>query len=287
MDVSLLIRRRLKELGLEQKDLARAAAVTDSYISQLLTRRKAPPGPDRTDIYGKMEAFLKLPAGDLARLAEQQRREELKRVLGEGPTPLFREVRELILRKCNRDKAGAVRSIFQKQAFGELERLVTQKLLDVGKWVAEEELDNANWLRMVARESGRTQARTRAMVVAFLETDIFRVSADECVWLLEPLIDSWDIELDSFDLTIVLNHPVGAGHVKQFGFVEREPEEVAEEEGLKEFLADASLSANVTEEEVRFLKRLKFADGKRPTALYYYRALQNLRDPLHFRPAAG
>jgi hypothetical protein len=23
--------------------------------------------------------------------------------------------------------------------------------------------------------------------------------------------------------------------------------------------------------------------GKRPTPLYYYRALQNLRDPLHFR----
>ena len=43
MDVVLLIRQRLEELGLEQKDLARAAHVTESYISQLLTRRKAPP----------------------------------------------------------------------------------------------------------------------------------------------------------------------------------------------------------------------------------------------------
>jgi hypothetical protein len=25
---------------------------------------------------------------------------------------------------------------------------------------------------------------------------------------------------------------------------------------------------------------------RRPTALYYYRALQSLRDPLHFRPSA-
>ena len=43
MDVSLLIRHRLKELGLEQKDLAAAAQVTESYISQLLARKKAPP----------------------------------------------------------------------------------------------------------------------------------------------------------------------------------------------------------------------------------------------------
>ncbi|HEX9105735.1 MAG TPA: helix-turn-helix transcriptional regulator [Longimicrobiales bacterium] len=286
MDVVLLIRQRLEDLGLEQKDLARAVHVTESYVSQLLTRRKAPPLPSRTDIYGRMEAFLKLPAGDLVRLAELQRTEDLKRALGDGPTPLFHEVRDLILRKCNRDKVRTVRAIFEKQPFGELERLVTQKLLDVAKWVAREELDNAYWLRMMARESGRTQKETRAVVTAFLETDIFRISADECVWFLDPLIDSWDMDLATFDLTIVLNHPVAAGHVKQFGFVEREPDDVVLEDGLKDFLADGALSQSVTEEELQFLKRLRF-NGKRPTALYYYRALQNLRDPLHFRSPTG
>ena len=49
MDVSLLIRHRLNELELDQKDLAAAAQVTESYISQLLTRKKAPPAPGRTD----------------------------------------------------------------------------------------------------------------------------------------------------------------------------------------------------------------------------------------------
>jgi len=63
MDVSLAIRRRLDELGLEQKGLARAARVTESYVSQLLTRKKAPPAPNRTDIYDKMDKFLKLPIG--------------------------------------------------------------------------------------------------------------------------------------------------------------------------------------------------------------------------------
>ena len=52
MDVSLVVKQRLEELGVEQRDLAAAAEVTESYISQLLTRKKLPPAPDRTDIYG-------------------------------------------------------------------------------------------------------------------------------------------------------------------------------------------------------------------------------------------
>ncbi|MEA2712302.1 MAG: hypothetical protein QOK27_263, partial [Gemmatimonadales bacterium] len=56
---------------------------------------------------------------------------------------------------------------------------------------------------------------------------------------------------------------------------------VVEESGLKEFLQDPVLSGSATEEELAFLKRLRL-NGKRPTALYYYRELQNLRDPLHF-----
>ena len=48
MDVCFVIQQRLKELGLEQRDLAVAAQVTESYIWQLLTRKKAPPSADRT-----------------------------------------------------------------------------------------------------------------------------------------------------------------------------------------------------------------------------------------------
>jgi hypothetical protein len=39
----------------------------------------------------------------------------------------------------------------------------------------------------------------------------------------------------------------------------------------------------VTSEEIEFLNQLRFKDGRRPTALYFYRELQNLRDPVHFR----
>ncbi len=283
MDVSFVIRQRLEEFGLEQRELARAAQVTESYISQLLTRKKAPPAPGRTDIYDKMERFLKLPSGELTRLVRLQRKAELKRELGEEPAPLFREVRELILRKCHPDRERQVRAIFEAQPFGELERLVTQRLLDVVTAVAKEELRNEYWLRMVADLSDRSFEEMRVIVLEFLDTDIFHLSREQCVAFLEPLIESWDIDLATFALDIVLNPRVVAANVKRFEFVEREPGQlVGGEPGLTEFLQDPTLSGGVTEDEVAFLKRLAFGT-KRPTPLYYYRELQSLRDPLHFR----
>ena len=283
MDVPFVIRHRLEELGLEQQDLARAARVTESYISQLLTRKKAPPASNRTDIYARIDKFLKLPTGEMAKLADLQRKEELKRELGDALAPLFHEVRELILRKCNPQRREHVRAIFEKQPFGELERLVTQTVLDVVKRVAKNELENDYWLRMVAQLSGRSYEEMRVVVLEFLDTDIFHVSAENCVAFLDPLIESWDIDLATFGLEIVLNHSVVPGQAKRFEFVEREAEQpVSEEPGLKEFLQDTSLSGTATAKEVEFLKRLKF-QGQRPTPLYYYRELQNLRDPLHFR----
>jgi transcriptional regulator with XRE-family HTH domain len=282
VDVSFVIRQRLETFGLDQRELARAAQVTESYISQLLTRKKAPPAPNRTDIYDRLDTFLKLPSGELARLAGVQRKEQLKRELGEEPAPLFREVRDLILRKCHPDKEPHIRAIFEKQPFGELERLVTQRLLDVVEGVAKEQLDNEYWLRMVADLSGRSFEEMRVIVLEFLDTDIFHLSREDCVSFLDPLIESWDIDLATFALDIVLNPRVVSAHVKRFEFLEREAAQLfVEEPGLREFLQDPALSGTATEAEVAFLKRLKFR-GKRPTPLYYYRELQNLRDSLHF-----
>jgi transcriptional regulator with XRE-family HTH domain len=283
MDVSLVIRHRLNELGLEQRDLATASQVTESYISQLLTGKKAPPTANRTDIYEKMEAFLKLPIGELSKLAELQRIEELKGKLEDPPVPLFKEVRELILRKCALDKEKQIRAIFEKQPFGELERLITQKLLDVVKRVAKKELESEDWLREVARLSNRDFEQTRVIILEFLEADIFHLSIENCVSFLEPLIESWDIDLETFSIEIVLNNRVVSEHIKKLEFVEKEPEQPFEEEpGLKKFLHDAGLSSDASEEEIAFLRKLRFKT-KRPTPLYYYRELQNLRDPLHFR----
>jgi transcriptional regulator with XRE-family HTH domain len=283
MDVPLVIRHRLNELGLEQRDLAAAAEVTESYISQLLARKKAPPAPGRTDIYDKMGKFLSLPAGELSRLAELQRREDLKKKVVEPPRPLFKDFRELILRKCEPARQAQLREILEKEPFGALERLVTQKVLDVAKRVAREELESENWLRLMARLSDRSYEQMRVMILEFLDTDVFNVSVENCVSFLDPLIESWDIDLETFGVEIVLNRRLTLEHLKRFEFVEQEPEgPIGVEPGLEEFLRDASLSGDATEEEIEFLKRLRF-NQRRPAPLYYYRELQNLRDPLHFR----
>jgi transcriptional regulator with XRE-family HTH domain len=280
MDIAFVIRQRLAELGLEQRDLATATQVTESYISQLLTRKKAPPAPNRTDIYDNMEVFLGLSHGELTRLASLQRQEALKRSLEEPLTPLFQETRALILSKCNPDSEPHIRVIFEKQPFGELERLVTQKLLEVVKRVAKDELAHESWLRQVARLSTRSYEQTRVMVREFLDTDIFNLSVEHCTAFFDPLIESWNVDLATFAMEIVLNRRLASEPVKQFAFVEREPP-FGPEPGLMEFLQDKSLSGDATEEEIAFLRQLRFM-GKRPTPLYYYRALQNLRDPLHF-----
>ncbi|MGH7351108.1 MAG: helix-turn-helix domain-containing protein [Candidatus Methylomirabilales bacterium] len=278
-----MIKQRLEELGAGQRDLATATQVTESYISQLLTRKKAPPAPNRTDIYEKMEKFLKLPSGELSQLADLQRKEELRRRLAGPLTPLFKDVRALILRKCSPDSAKHIRAIFEKQPFGELERLVTQKLLDVVTGVAKEELESEPWLRTVAQLSGRSYEQIRVMVLEFLDTDIFNLSVEHCVAFLDPLIESWDIDLATFDMEIALNRRLVPGPLKKFEFVERKPEPLFDEEpGLTAFLRDPALGGDATEEEIEFLKNLRFT-RKRPTPLYYYRELQNLRDRLHFR----
>jgi hypothetical protein len=128
----------------------------------------------------------------------------------------------------------------------------------------------------------------RVAVLEFLDTDVFHITPESCIAFLDPLIDSWDVDLASFALEIALDRRIAQGPVKRFEFVEREAVKPSDEEpGLREFLKDRSLSGNATPEEVEFLKQLRFKDKRRPTALFYYRELQNLRDPLHFRREQG
>lgn len=284
MDISLLIRHRLKQLGLEQKDLAIAADVTESYVSQLLTRKKAPPAPGRTDIYEKIGTFLRLPNGELADLAASQRKEEMKKKAADPSSPLFKECRDLVLRKCVPEQKSEIRRIFEKEPFGELERLITQTLLNVAQGIAKEELENQAWQRRLARRSHRSYEQSRVATLEFLDTDVFDISLDSCISFLDPMIDSWQIDLKSFAIDIALNRRLTAASQRRFEFSEQLPlQPYILEAGLQEFLKDSSLSSDATAEEIEFLKALKFR-GRRPSALYYYRELQSLRDPLHFLP---
>jgi hypothetical protein len=230
-----------------------------------------------------MERFLRLPPGKLAELAELQRTEELRRTLGGAPKALNEGIREFVLRKCIPSREPEVRTEFEKDAFGPLERLVTQKLLDAAKSVAREELGSEKGTHLLARISGRTLEETRVTILEFLDSDLFAPSVDNWISFLDPLIESWEIDFMTFGMVIVMNRRLGPRHMRRLELAEAAPAEPREDErGLKEFLGDRSLSGDMTDGEVAFLRRLRL-DGRRPTALYYYRELQNLRDPLHFR----
>jgi hypothetical protein len=216
-----------------------------------------------------------------------QRQEDLKKRVTEPPTPLFKATRELVLRKCEPQRRREVQRIFEKEPFGEFERLITQKLLDVAQGIAKEELRSEEWLRLMAQLSGRSYEQMRVAVLDFLDTDVFDISLENCVSFLDPMIDSWDIDLKTFGIEVVLNRRLTPGRLKRFEFAEREVQPaVTIEPGFEQFLRDKSLGGDATEEEIEFLKNLKFKD-RRPAPLYYYRELQNLRDPLHFQASHG
>ncbi len=111
------------------------------------------------------------------------------------------------------------------------------------------------------------------------------LSVQNFIDFLDPLIESWDIDLTTFAMKIVLSPELGHDQIKHFAFVEKKAHSQfnpGREDGLLEFLQNPSLSGDANQEEIEFLKGLRFKD-KKPTALYYYRELQNLRDPLHFK----
>lgn len=282
MDVCSVIKKRLQELQLEQRDLAAAAGVTESYISQLLTRRKSPPAADRTDLYHRMNEFLELPKGQLSAMAKAQHAEALKKKLADPPHPLFKEVRSLVIEKCSPKSQRQFRTIFELQEFGELERLITQKLLDVAKKIAKDELQDDGWLRAVAKTGKLSYEETRGAVIEFLDTDVFDLSLQHCSLFLEPLIESWNMDLTSFAIEITLNRRLAPVSGLRFEFVETASVDApAQCPGFLKFLNDPSLSGDTSPEELQFLAGLRFI-SRVPNALYFYRELQNLRDPLHF-----
>lgn len=257
--------------------------MTESYVSQLLTRRKSPPAPDRTDIYGKMEALLELERGELERLAEIERADELQRKLALPPQPLYEGFRDLLLRKCVPERRDEVRSVFEREPFGVLERIVAHAFLSVVQSVARRELDSEDWLRLAATVGGRSLEQMRVLVLEFLDAEVYDVSNENRAAFLEPLVESWDVDLDRMRLDVELRRELVADPHRTFSFVEQAAllPEAHPPTGFLEFLADSSLAADVSEEEADLLRAHRFG-ARQPKKMYYYRALQNLRDPIHF-----
>ena len=98
---------------------------------------------------------------------------------------MFKEVRELVLSKCKLDKQKQVGTIFERQPFGELELLVTQKLLDVVKRVAKQELENCD-----VGGIGGTLAGN-ALSLAAMRATLTKVLTKEAFDRMIPMAERW------------------------------------------------------------------------------------------------
>ena len=94
----------------------------------------------------------------------------------------------------------------------------------------------------------------RVIVLEFLDTDVYQVSKENCAAFIDPLVESWDVDLESFRLEIRLNGSLVADPHHTFTFVESTPgSDSGDAAGLADFLDDSRLSGDATEEEVRLL----------------------------------
>lgn len=283
MDFVLTVRQRLEELALGQRDLASAAEVTESYISQLLSRKKLPPLPNRTDIYDKISGLLGVPRDELARLAALQHHAALDRTWRAEPEPLFGPMRELVLRKCRPARQAAMRAIFEKDEFGQMERLITRTLIESIREQARDHARDEKWLQSISANSGLTYRKMRVRLIDLLDSDP-AASVGDFSDFIEPLVRSWDFDEQHFILTVQLT----AGATREFRFEEAvKTERTVDEPGLRAFLRDATLSSGATAAEMDFMRQVRFTEAKHPTAIFYYRMLQNLRDPLNFKVEEG
>src|ERR1051326_2939027 len=246
MDFAFVVRQRLDELGLGQRELADAADVTESYISQLLGRKKLPPLPNRTDLYEKMSRVLDLPRLELARLAALEHHQALDEKWQETPPARFGPMRDLILRKCRPARVRQMRATFEKEPLGELAQLITRTLITVVRDETRAHARDEAWLRTIARRGRDSYREMRVRRIDLLDSDP-RASLGDFSLFIDPLIDWWDFDVNEFTLDVEL----ASGTVRKFGFREEAVEASAgEEPGLRKFLKDATLSAGATKEEI-------------------------------------
>src|SRR5213595_3139289 len=85
--VGQLLRRRLRELKRTPRELAEAVQVTEDYMADLVSGRRRPPAPGRSDLYAPMTKFLRLHRNDLPTCARRPPQRPARRGCCNGGSP--------------------------------------------------------------------------------------------------------------------------------------------------------------------------------------------------------
>jgi transcriptional regulator with XRE-family HTH domain len=197
--VGELVRRRLRELGRTQGELAEALDLPETYVADLVAGRRRPPAVAQGELYDEMTRFLRLHRNDLLLCAKAELGDEaaVRRRAG-------RRVRELLFALCEPTRARVIARRIARPGGAELECLIVDRLLAVAKGFARRQLEDEFGVRVAARRAGLRSAERRMQLLDFLDTTPTTVTPADIVAFVQPRLAAWDIDLETRAMRIVL-----------------------------------------------------------------------------------
>jgi hypothetical protein len=191
-----LLRERLRETKRTSRELAEAAEVPTEYVDELMSGRRRPPLPSRTDIYDKMSRFLGLGRGDLAECASVERAGMANGSRTNGGNW------KLLLVSC---EPATARELERRAKRGEAEALdLVERLLGIAQGSVRRSLDDQIALRVSAAQRGLTYVALRLRVLEFLDATLETLTEADIADFVRPRIERWDVDLETGVLRVVL-----------------------------------------------------------------------------------
>jgi hypothetical protein len=197
--VGKLVRQRLKEIERTPQELAEAVQLPKKYVDELISGKRRPPLPGRTDVYDRMTTFLKLSRNDLALCASAER-EAMAPKRAPGPKA---SIRRLLLEMCEERTAEELEARRVENGGAEMADY-TQRLLDIIQGAVRRMLDDQIGLRLSAQGSGRSYEAMRLRVLEFLDATPDTLTADDLQKFFEPRLTTWDVDMETGVLRVVL-----------------------------------------------------------------------------------
>ena len=197
MTVRKLLAERLKETDRSADDLAEAVEVPAHYVTDLISGRRRPPLPARTDLYERMTRFLRLGRTDLADCAKAERATDEPDLRAPDD-----EARDQILALCDPDTAKTLKKRAAKND-AEIVDLIARVLLVVQS-SARRTLHEQIPLRIQAKRMGASYPDMRLRFLDFLDVSPATVTTADMSEFVQPHIENWNVDLDSGVLRVVL-----------------------------------------------------------------------------------
>jgi hypothetical protein len=190
--------RRLRQLKRTPTELAAAARVSETYITELMAGRRRAPAPG-SDVYVTMGKFLGLHRDDLPSCARAERAAE--RPGQRRPSP---DVRRLLFDLCDPQQSKTITRRLARPDGTELEWVIVGRLLEVARGFVIRRLEDEVGMRVAAGREGREYLDIRMRLLEFLDAVPDSVTTEDCIDFVVTRIATWSIDLESRTMRIQL-----------------------------------------------------------------------------------